>query len=201
MTRVTAAAARLERVVRGVCAAALQESRADGIVVLYDWTPEGELAYEWLVRELGEARVWRAASLAANVQGLPPAEAQQLAAWRTARAGPALIAHPANRTALLLGGRIPAADLYPLGDVRAAYVEAIAGRWSGPPEVEALAADVGGAAALDALLDAVMDGRPAERLPVVTAVRELYERGRQSRLRSRVVPKVGQGTLGIDLFD
>lgn len=212
MSDMPAAGARIERVVRGVCAGAVRTGGAGGIVVLDDWTPEGELVYEWLVRELGETRVWRAASLAANVQGLNAAEAQQVGAWRKAATG-ALVAHPANRTALLLGGRLPRADLLPLGDVRAAQVESFTGRWSAAPEVEALAVALGGAAALDRAVDSLIegwhDGIPRAAVPhaavaeqiVQEQIVRLYERGRQSRMRPRVVPKIATRTIGIDLFD
>jgi hypothetical protein len=201
-------AVRVERVIRGVCAAAVHASNAGGIVVLDDWTPEGELVYEWLVRELGEARVWRAASLSSNVQGLTAAEAQQVGAWRAARAEGALIAHPANRTALLLGGRLPVADLLPLGDVWASEVELLTGRWSGETAVETLAAAAGGAAALDASLRRLLEQGADEREAtaalspaVADELLRLYDRGRWSRLRPRTVPKLGTRTIGIDLFD
>jgi hypothetical protein len=201
-------ALRVERVVRGVCAAAVHTSDAGGIVVLDDWTPEGELVYEWLVRELGEAWVWRAASLSSNVQGLAAEEAQQVGAWRAARTEGALIAHPANRTALLLGGRLPAADLLPLGDVWASEVEVLTGRWSGPPGVETLAGAAGGVARLDAaLLRLLQQGADEEQAtavlstPVAAELLRLYRQGRWSRLRPRTVPKLGARTIGIDLFD
>jgi hypothetical protein len=201
-------ALRVERVIRGVCAAAVHASDAGGIVVLDDWTPEGEVVYEWLVRELGEARVWRAASLSSNVQGLTAAEAQEIGAWRAARMDGALIAHPANRTALLLGGRLPVADLLPLGDVWASEVEALTGRWSGEAAVETLAAAAGGVAALDATLRRLLEQGADERsataaLPpdVAEELLRLYQRGRWSRLRPRTVPKLGTRTIGIDLFD
>lgn len=196
---------RVERVVRAVCAAAVREADASGVVVLDDWTPEGELVYEWLVRELGESRVWRAASLAANLHGLDSSEAQVVAAWRKAAAG-ALVVHPGNRTALLLGGRLPRADLLPLGDVRASQVERLMGRWSAAPEVEAVARAAGGAAELDRVLDDLIDGRAgaasAGPSPAVAEqIVQLYERGRHSRTRPRIVPKIAARTIGIDLFD
>src|SRR5688572_10447044 len=95
------AADRVGCVVRAVIAGAVRDAGAAGVVVLDDWTPEGELVYEWLIAELGEDRVWRAASLASNVQhggGVDPADAHRLAAWRMAREHAALIAHPANKT-------------------------------------------------------------------------------------------------------
>jgi len=206
----SSAADRVASVVRAVIAGAVHEAGAAGVVVLDDWTPEGELVYEWLIAELGEDRVWRAASLASNVQhgGGDPADAHRLAAWRMAREHAALIAHPANKTVLLLGGRVPWADLFPLGDLWASQVEALARRWSGPEEVETVAAAAGGLAALDAALARMIDARahtaealahlpPAAAQQLVT----LYERGRYFRLRARLVPKLGTRTLGIDLFD
>jgi hypothetical protein len=203
-------AERTARVVRAVVAGAVREAAAGGVVVLEDWTPEGELVYEWLIAELGEERVWRAASLASNVQhsGADAVDAQRLAAWRMAREQAALIAHPANKTVLLLGGRVPWADLYPLGDVWATQVEALARRWSGPEEVEAVAAAAGGLSALDHALARMIDAREnaaaaLASLPAAAAQElvTLYERGRYFRLRARLVPKLGTRTLGIDLFD
>jgi hypothetical protein len=182
-------AARIEQVVRGVAAAALAESGAAGVVVLADWTPEGELLYEWLVQELGETRIWRGASVTDNVD-----------------VSAALTAHPVNRTALLLGGRVPQADLLLLGDVWASQVELITGRWTAPPAVEALAAASGGVAVLDAALRRLVEERCGldECGLAESAAAELwrmYEAGRYYRLRPRVVPKLTARTLGIDLFD
>lgn len=203
-----ARAERVERVVRGVCASAVRETATAGIVVLDDWTPEGELLYEWLVHELGEARVWRAASLASNLQGLSTAESQLVAAWRSAQDGTRLVAHPCNRTALLLCGRPPWADLLPLGDLWASQVERLTGRWSAPEAVEALAAAVGGVAVIDDALERMLDRREPQdaalaALPEGAARRLLgfYERGRPYRLRPRLIPKLAARTLGIDLFD
>jgi hypothetical protein len=191
-TRAARAGERVARVIGAVCEAAVAEAGVAGIVVLDDWTPEGELAYEWLVAALGEARVWRAAAVPANVE----------------QGQDALIAHPASRTALLLGGRLPAADLLPLGDVWASQVEMLAGSWSGPAELEALARDAGGIGAVDAALHRLVDERRAaaeavEGLGADTAARllEHYERGRYFRLRPRVTPKLSARTLGVDLFD
>jgi hypothetical protein len=207
---VSSRAERTARIVRAVVATAVREAGASSVVVLDDWTPEGELVYEWLIAELGEERIWRAASLASNVQhgGADPADAQRLAAWHMAREQTALIAHPANKTVLLLGGRLPWADLYPLGDLWASQVESLARRWSGPEEVEAVADAAGGLAALDAALARMIDARAhaadaVTGLPAAAAQQlvTLYERGRYFRLRARLVPKLGARTLGIDLFD
>jgi hypothetical protein len=201
-------AQRVERVVRGVCAEAVRAAAAGGIIVLDDWTPEGELVYEWLVRELGEAQVWRAASVSSNVQGLTAAEAQAVGAWRSAQAERALVAHPANRTALLLGGRLPAADLLPLGDVWASEVEALTGRWSAPPAVESFIAGAGSVHDVDVALRRLVEQRAAAEhatagLPPAAAseLLGLYRQGQWWRLRPRIVPKLGTRTIGIDLFD
>jgi hypothetical protein len=200
---VSAAGSRVAAVVRRITAAAVTESAAAGIVVLADWTPEGELLYEWLVHELGEVRVWRAASLASNVHEGSPELALQLE-----HEGVVLTAHPVNKTALLLGGRPPRADLLPLGDVWASQIEALTGRWSGPAEVEALAAAAGGATALDTALRALVEERqPAQAValpPASDAAGELlrlYARGRFFRRWPRLVPKLTVRTLGIDLFE
>ena len=204
------AAKRTARVVRDVVAQAIRDARAGGVVVLDDWTPEGELVYEWLTAELGEEQVWRAASLASNVQ--PRAAdftgAQQVAAWRTAQQRGALVAHPANKTVLLLSGRLPWADILPLGDMWASQVEAVVSSWSGPREIEDLAATAGGIVALDAALSRLIEAREDAATAFASLpgsagqqLAVLYERGRFFRLRPRLVPKLGTRTLGIDLFD
>jgi hypothetical protein len=206
---VAVAGTRVARVVGGVVGAAVLEATATGVTVLADWTPEGELLYEWLVRELGEGHVWRAASLASNVH---QAAAEPAAGRAGVPTGPqpsadgALTAHPSNKTALLLGGRVPHADLLPLGDVWASQIERLTGRWSAPAEVEAAAAAVGGIEELDAALRRLVEDRcESGDLGIGgTAARhlvELYERGRFYRLRPRLVPKLTARTLGIDLFD
>jgi hypothetical protein len=176
-----------------VCAAAVRDTGATGIVLLDDGSPECALAWDWLVAPLGSARVWRSAPAAGNVQGA---------------AADALLAHPSNRTALLLGGRLPAVDLLPLGDVPASQVEALAGRWSGPPAVETLATLLGGAGTLDDALERLLErGTAAETptagLPADAAAEllRLWQAGRWWRLRHRLVPKLGPRTIGIDLFD
>jgi hypothetical protein len=187
---VAAAGRRVGAVVAAVCAAAVAQSGATGLVVIDDHTPEGELAFGWLVAALGHDRVWRGAAHTGNVQER------------------VLLAHPANRTALLLGGRLPAADLLPLGDVTASQVEALTGSWTAGPEAESLARDAGGIASIDAALRRLVD----ERRPAVDALAELpgeiaarlldlYDRGRWFRLRPPLTPKLTVRTLGIDLFD
>lgn len=196
----------IRRVICAVVAQAVQDAGAGGVVVLEDWTPEGELVYEWLVSALGEDRVWRAASLASNVHGAD-ADANLVEAWRAARDRSALLAHPASKTALLLGGALPRADLFPFGDVYATQVTELAGAWTVPPQLAELIG-AAGLAAVDRALVRVVDGR-AEWTDAVfgmpdEAADELkrrYEAGRWFRTRARLVPKLTSRTLGIDLFD
>jgi hypothetical protein len=194
----------LARVIRSVVAGAVDAAAARGVVVLEEWTPEGELLYEWLVEELGEERVWRAASLRHRLiaSDRPPA------LFTAAAEAGALVAHPAHKTALLLGGRIPLADLLPLGDVWASQVERLTGRWTASPELDEAAAAAGGIGALDAALRRMVEAREEPSaalasLPLAAAqqVALLYERGRFYRMRPRLVPKLGPRTLGVDLFD
>lgn len=193
-----------------VIAEAVRSAHAGGVVILDDWTPEGELAHEWLVGILGEPRVWRAATLASNVHadGLDRSEAQLPGAWRCAREHAALIVHPASKTALLLGGPPPHADLLPFGDVYASQLERLAGSCGVPEDVAQLARDAGGIEAVDAALARLVDSRmpaAAALAPLDAAVAgellRMYERGRYFRLRPRLIPKLSARTLGIDLFD
>ncbi|HSJ08591.1 MAG TPA: hypothetical protein VK928_01730 [Longimicrobiales bacterium] len=187
-------AERIRRVICDVVAEALRQSGAAGVAVLEDWTPEGELLYEWLVRSLGEPRVWREAAVASNVHG-------------TGAAAVVLLAHPSSRTALLLEGRPPDADLFPFGDLAASRLAMLAGGWTGTAEVRALADAAGGVEALDAALERVVAGGgavgAAATLPgdAEAGLLRLYERGRFFRRHARLVPKLGPRTLGIDLFD
>jgi hypothetical protein len=203
-------AAAIRSIVGDVIGEAVRVSGAAGVAVLDDWTPEGELAYEWLVAALGETRVWRGASLASNVQGGTPdrAGAQMLGVWRFARDRHGLIAHPSSKTALLLGGPLPYADLFPLGDLYASQVARLAGGWSVPDELAGVVSGAGGLDLLDAALARLIEAREpaATALAGLTGdsaaeVMRLYERGRYHRLRPRLVPKLSARTLGVDLFD
>ena len=204
----SAIAAAVRSIVGDVVAEAVRAAGADGVVVLDDWTPEGELSYEWLVAAIGEARIWRGATVASNVQEVTGADAQVLGAWRFAREQRGLIAHPCSKTALLLGGRPPQADLFPLGDLYASQVARLAGGWSAPEDLRGLAARAGGIDVLDAALARLIDARePAASAldslagDIAGEVLELYQQGRYYRLRPRLVPKLGARTLGVDLFD
>jgi hypothetical protein len=196
----------LRRIVCGVAEQALRDAAATGIVVLDDWTPEGELLYEWLVAGLGEERIWREASLASNVHGVD-GPGNQPGAWRIAVERSALLAHPATKTALLLGGRLPFADLFPLGDLYATQVVALARGWTVPVAAAGLVNEAG-AEAVDEALHRMIEGRePAAAAcsgldeGAATELIRLYARGRHYRLRPRLVPKLTGRTLGMDLFD
>jgi hypothetical protein len=176
-------AARIGRIVGGVLRQVAADAGAPGIVVLEDWTPEGELTYEWAVRALGEHSVWRAAAGAIGLAALP-----------------------ASKTVLLLAPT-QNAPLLPLGDLYASQVEELTGRWSAPPNIEALAERAGGIHALDAALQRWLE----ERQALADALRPLGEelaeavglqlrRARSARWHTGIVPKLGTCTLGIDLY-
>ncbi|CAN5696498.1 hypothetical protein BH23GEM10_BH23GEM10_17080 [soil metagenome] len=200
-----AAAARVERVVCGVVEAALAASGAHGLLVLEDRSPEGELVHGWLQRAFGDT-AHRVTVLASNVQGMEPAAAHRLVADR--EYGRMLIVHRVNRTMLLRGGAPPRADLLPLGDVHASWLERLHGACTLSADVQAAADAVGGLDRLDAVLAAWIDARADSAAAVVgldpaaaARLTELYERGRFYRLWPRLVPKLGARTLGIDLWD
>jgi hypothetical protein len=199
----------LRAIVGDVVRQAVADAGAPGVIILEDRTPEGELACQWLEGALGTASLWRGASLASNLHGtdVDPADAQLLGAWRLARQEGALIAHPASKTTLLLGGALPRVDVFPLGDLYASQVVQLAGGWSAPADLEAIVAAVG-VEAVDGALGRLVDGRmsAAEAFRGVDShigeeIARLYARGRHFRLRPRLVPKLGARTLGVDLFD
>jgi hypothetical protein len=118
----------------------------------------------------------------------------------------ALPAHPANKTALLLGGELPPEPLLPLGDLWATDVLALCGGWSASPEVETLATEAGGIEALDGALRRLIDGRGASALDALPAkaaarVRAMLAAGSAGRRYPHVVPKLGGQTLFADLYE
>jgi hypothetical protein len=189
------AAARLGPIVANVCGAAAAESGAPGIMLLEPDTPEGALIAGWLSQWQPGLRVWRGGGDTGNVV-------------QEGASADALMAHPANKTVLLLGGRLPRADLFPVGDVWAWQVADLTGGWTGPQELRRLAEDAGGIVPLDRALSRLveerLDGRAATaELPEAVAAELLtrYETGRYWRLRPRLTPKLTSRTLDIDLFD
>jgi hypothetical protein len=186
---------RLASVVAGVCAAALQDAGAVAIALLHPETPEAALLRRWLTP-------------AAGIPELRPLRAAAEMPEPGTRPAATLLASPATKSVLLLGGALPLVDLLPLGDVWTSQVAELAGAWSGPEHVAALASAAGGMEVLDAALMRLVDRRfereeaMAGLAPEVAAeVLRLYDAGRHFRLRPRLVPKLAARTLGIDLFD
>jgi hypothetical protein len=205
---------RIADVVGAVARQALADRGMERIALLDDGGPEAALAARLLGRALGEAAVVRVAADGAGVEPFVP-QAEDVPRWRVEEEARrlrarlmqgVLCAHPANKTALLLGGELPPEPLLPLGDLWATDVAALAGGWSAPPEVAALAEAAGGIDALDAALRRRIDGRDAaglDGLPREAAdrVRAGLAAGAASRRNPRIVPKLGGRTLCIDLME
>lgn len=214
---------RVAGVVGEVVRQAVRDAGARGVVIPDDGSPEARLTLDWCRLALGADAVLAvpppppaAAATLSERAGVPPGsvpadrvleETHRFAARVAAAARDALLAHPANKTALLLSGTLPPEPLLPLGDLYASQVEDLIGGWSAPPAVRALADEAGGIARLDAALEAVVDERrPVEALPALLgeaagrAVLHALEAGRFARRRIGLVPKLGARTLGIDLF-
>jgi hypothetical protein len=214
MTDAERAGARIAEVVGAVARQALADRGLTRIALLADGGPEAALAARMLAAALGESVVLRVTADAADAGPLP-AGAADLPGWRVAQEvrrfrarliEGALAAHPANKTALLLGGELPPEPLLPLGDLWATDVLALAGGWSAPPEVAALAAAAGGIQALDDALRRRFDGRDPSALAALppAAADEARRRlaaGWASRRNPRTVPKLGGRTLCIDLME
>lgn len=209
----TDAARRIAEVVGAVARQALADHGRSRIALLDDDSPEAGLADSILSGELGRERVSimrvneRLADSVAEDFGMDHRRAQEEVRRMLARlADDALPAHPANKTALLLGGALPPEPLLPLGDLWATDVIALAGGWSGPAEVVELAEAAGGIEVLDTGLRRLIDGRnPAGldvlREDVAERVRTALAAGSASRRYPRIVPKLGVRTLCADLFE
>lgn len=220
-------AQRSAAIVGGVMRQALADAGAPLLVLLDDGSPEAILARDWCTAELGANFVALArgaggdrevdeavlAGLAVrDMRGLETAvveeEVLRLDARLIARNGDGgLLANPANKTALVLARRPVPEPLLPLGDLYASDVLALAGGWSAPAPVRALAKQAGGIEVLDGVLRAHFDERrPLEeavaRLPEAAraAVAQAIEAGRFARRHVGLVPKLGPRTLGLDLF-
>jgi hypothetical protein len=204
---------RIAEVVGAVARQALADHGRTRIALLWDGGPEARLAERILTGQLGEERVAAVsvdpdhADWVAGDLGADRVRAEEEVRRMLARlVDDALPAHPANKTALLLGGALPPEPLLPLGDLWATEVAALAGGWSGPAEVVALAEAAGGIEVLDTALRRRVDGRdPAglDLLPEAVAerVRHALARGSASRRHPRIVPKLGVRTLCADLFE
>lgn len=216
MSIAAAREARVAEMIGAVARQAMADRGLSRVVVVSDGGPETHLAERLLKRALGDGAVSLADVFSPPVAfelrgsaGLPPEAMRTETARFFARlsgAG-ALLAHPANKTALLLGGELPPEPLLPLGDLWASDVAELArGEWSAPEPVRQIVDAAGGIEALDAALRRWIDRRdPAglDALPdaAADAVRRAFAAGRASRLHSRITPKLGPRTLGIDLFE
>ena len=188
-------------VIAGVVAERMRAIDAARLVLLDDATPEATLAAELLAPRLGD-RLVRRATAGTSVPEMLRAMADALE-----EEAASLIAHPANKTALLLSSA-PFAAVYPLGDVWASEVQAWTGGWSGPPEVQRLSQRVGGIVALDAALIALVDRRESTDhalsslgLDSAAEVQAMLARTRAQRRWPVLVPKLGFRTIGVDLLE
>ncbi len=175
--------ARITRVIGGVVHEALRVTGANAVVLLDMDSPEGIL-----FRQIADAAA------------IPLAE--------FADSEVTLTAHPANKTALLVGEFQPRVDLLPLGDLYATQVQQLSDGWTGDDAVHAIAAALGGIDRLDASLQQLLEGRMqvgslGRSIGVVEAARvaEALRRSRFRRARTGLVPKLGSRTIGVDLLD
>ncbi len=223
---------RVGRIVVGVLRQTLVDAGGGVLILLDDGSPEALLARDWCTeaaagatfvgigREAmgaGEMRAILEARPSWRLEGGGPtldlealaAEGRRLDARLRAVATPggALIANPLNKTALLLSPAAPPEPLLPLADLWATDVRELAGGYSLPAPVRALAEEVGGIDVLDGVLRAYFDER--RRLPEALAalpesararVRGARATARFARRRVGVVPTLGPRTPGIDLF-
>jgi hypothetical protein len=206
--------ARLAELVGAVARQCLADRGRARVALLDDGGPEARLAARLLAAALGEAAVVRVQVGETDVEpllhlagGAPAGQIRAETLRLRARLVPdAVVANPAGKTALLLGGDLPPEPLLPLGDLYASEVAALAGGWSAPDEVRTIAELAGGVEALDEALRRWIDGRDPGGLGALSpeaagAVRAAFARGRASRLHPRVVPKLGRRTLCVDLFE
>jgi len=192
---------RIATIIAGVLRQAIADSGAERVILLADGSPEAELLTAMLQPRLGGGFATREAA--------GPRWPELLDAWANAahEQPGALVAAASNKTAALLGAALPG-PLLPLGDVWASQVQALCGAWSGPPELRQLSNRAGSIESLDAALATVVDRR---RMPheagallapdVAGTLLALWERGRFARRHLGLVPKLGQRTIGVDLFD
>jgi hypothetical protein len=206
-------AGRVAEVIGAVARQALADRGATRIALLDDGGPEAKLAASILRGELGEDAVIPIGAVDADLPALIRGSAadgrrveEEARRMRARLTDDALPAHPANKTALLLGGDPPPEPLLPLGDLWATDVHALCGGWSASPEVEALARDAGGIEALDGALRRLIDGRDASALDefppgIAERIRTVLARGSAARRYPHVVPKLGPRTLFADLYE
>ena len=185
------------------------------VALLADGSPEAEFCADLLQQHLGPEAVVSVAAeedtLESVLRLLPRGLSREQVAgeWRRllARLVPdAISAAATNKTALLLGGRLPPEPLLPLGDLYASEIEEVAGGWSAPAKVQQIAEAAGGITRLDAMLRRRLERRdPDALLPLGEAlaadVEEALATSRWFRLNPLLVPKLGGRTLGVDLFE
>jgi hypothetical protein len=197
---IDARAERIARVICGVLDDALRASGKSGLVVLDDGSPEAALLIHWCGEYLA-GPFWSA-------EGQPEALVElRVRALHLAAEKSALMAWPANKTALLLGRDRPGEPLLPLGDLYATQIRELARGWSVPADVQLIVDSAGGLDCVDEALHAIYEGwstaeKGAEHLPVKARgpFLEAVRAGRFWRQRPGLVPKLGTRTIGIDLF-
>ncbi|HEX6368837.1 MAG TPA: hypothetical protein VF006_07890 [Longimicrobium sp.] len=204
---------RIAEVIGAVARQALADRGVTRIALLDDGGPEARLAASILRAGLGEDAV-----LSVDTADVDPAPLlrgwtadtrrvdEEVRRMRARLKDDALAAHPANKTALLLGGELPPEPLLPLGDLWATDVVDVCGGWSASPEAEALARDAGGIEVLDGALRRLIDGRDPsalDALPVEIGqrIRAMLAEGSAARRYPRIVPKLGGRTLFADLYE
>jgi hypothetical protein len=205
--------ARIGETVGGVVAQALSDANADGLLILESASPEGRLLVDWASATIGAERIHTSpADTSFSVDALAglPLGADNELRRAFARLDSAnrnwLLAHPANKTALLLSRDPPPERLLPLGDLYASQVRELAGACTLPPEVDAVISAAGGLDAVDAALFAWLEQRldlesALARLGTEAAnlMRSQLRRNRAVRRWPRIVPKLGSRTLWVDL--
>lgn len=119
----------------------------------------------------------------------------------------ALLAHAANKTALLLSRDRPRADLLPLGDLYAGQVAELAGGYDLPADAAALVEAAGGLERAEHALQRWLEQRQPPEIalaelpePVRGPFLEAVRGGRFWREHCGLVPKLSARTIGIDLF-
>jgi hypothetical protein len=123
------------------------------------------------------------------------------------RATGGLTADASNRTAVILGGRLPPVDLLPLGDVPASRILALQGACTLPPPFPSGPVEPRLIQQLERAVDAWHGGASGERAAeesglaggLQPALAELLNAGPRLRSLNAQVPKLGGATPGIDL--
>lgn len=197
---------RIAGVIAGVLRQAVRDAGATGIVLLDDGSPGARLALELCHEAVGADAAARI-GMPSDPDTVTAAERQRMDGRIEATRRRALLAHPACKTALLLGGTFPPEPLLPLGDLYASEVASLAGGCQLPDAAARVAELAGGIEPLDAALRRLLEERADEDAALAPlsepARRSLLERLEATRFARRtpgLIPKLGRRTLGIDLF-